>query len=50
MDMIKDRNLTSHTYNEQVSSEIVKSIINLYFSEFEILQTKLKNFKDEEQL
>ncbi len=46
--MINDRNLTSHTYNEQLSSRIVKSIVEVYFSEFEKLQAKFEEFKNEE--
>ena len=42
MDMIKSRNQTSHTYNEEVAEEIAGSIINNYLNEFEILQNKLK--------
>lgn len=50
MAMIKDRNLTSHIYNEQISSEIVKSIINIYFLELKELQTTFEQFKNEEEL
>ena len=37
MAMIKDRNLTLHIYNEQISSEMVTSIIYIFWN--------LKNFK-----
>jgi nucleotidyltransferase substrate binding protein (TIGR01987 family) len=34
MEMIKSRNLTTHTYNESVAAEIVKKVTEDYFSEF----------------
>lgn len=40
LDMITDRNLTSHTYDEETANNIYLNIINNYFSE-------LKNFKNE---
>lgn len=49
MKMLKDRNLTSHTYNEEIADEISKNIINRYFSMFESLKNSLDkqiNFKD----
>ena len=30
MEMIKSRNLSSHTYNEEVANEIIHKIVNLY--------------------
>ncbi len=34
MDMIKSRNLTSHTYNEEVADGIVKDILTRFFPAF----------------
>ena len=34
MDMIKSRNETSHTYNQELADEIYDKIINLYFPAF----------------
>jgi nucleotidyltransferase substrate binding protein (TIGR01987 family) len=34
MDMIKARNLTSHTYNEDVAEKIVKDILTCFFPAF----------------
>jgi nucleotidyltransferase substrate binding protein (TIGR01987 family) len=34
MDMLKDRNRTSHTYNEKTAKEIASSILSKYFSCF----------------
>lgn len=41
MDMIVSRNNTSHTYNESTASEIVKAILNDYFTAYQDLKTKL---------
>ena len=49
MDMIKSRNQTSHTYNEEVAVEIVNNIINHYFKNFILLHEKLNLLKQEEQ-
>jgi nucleotidyltransferase substrate binding protein (TIGR01987 family) len=41
MNMIKSRNKTSHTYNEETAAEIVKSILDSYYDEFDKLRRKL---------
>jgi len=41
MKMIKDRNLTSHTYNEDATREIVDRIIDAYYAEFQWLHGRL---------
>lgn len=48
MEMIKSRNQTSHTYNEEVAAQIVNDIINHYFNNFILLQEKLNLLKEEE--
>ncbi len=50
MDMIKDRNQTTHTYNEGTVVEIIDAITNSYFEEFKILQKNLNELKKEELL
>lgn len=40
MDMIVNRNQTSHTYNEETSQKIVNNIKKKYFVEFQALQKK----------
>ena len=47
MDMIKNRALTSHTYNEAVAAAIVKSIRCAYFKEFVQLQSRLETLSKE---
>lgn len=45
MDMIKSRNKTSHTYNEETAKEIFTKIINSYYPEFLEFQKKMKTLK-----
>jgi Nucleotidyltransferase substrate binding protein like. len=44
LDMLNDRNLTSHTYNQSDANEIYENIVNIYYKEmlanFEFLKTK----------
>ena len=42
MDMIKSRNMTSHTYNKAVTEEILKSIVYDYYPAFVALEKKLE--------
>ncbi len=45
MEMIKNRNLTSHTYNEDISKLIISNIVKLYVPCFVQLSDKLKTLK-----
>lgn len=49
MEMIKKRNLTSHTYNEATSEEIYNSIINHFHSLFVVFQQKMESIKAKEE-
>ena len=40
MDMIKSRNLTSHTYNENTAAQIASAILDAYFPEFSAFRAK----------
>ena len=42
MSMIESRIQTTHTYNESVTSDIAKDIINKYYNRFKELETKLE--------
>ncbi len=42
MDMIRDRNLTSHTYNEETAVLIARSIIQQYYPQFVALSDKME--------
>ncbi len=48
MDMIKSRNRTSHTYNEEVADKIIKSITTGYLSNFEKLLKRLSELTKNE--
>lgn len=47
MNMFKDRNRTSHTYNESTAKEIVKSIRNIYFELFSNLKREMEKLLQE---
>ncbi len=47
MDMIKSRNKTSYTYNEETADEIFLKIMNQYISEFILFQEKMENLKSQ---
>ncbi len=48
MNMIKSRNLTSHTYDEATADEIVKEIISSYTEAFEKMLTRFSELEKEE--
>lgn len=43
MDMIKSRNLSSHTYNREIAEKIAHAIVKDYLTEFEELVKVLRN-------
>ncbi len=43
LDMMKDRNLTSHLYDEKLAGDIYKRVKNIYVFNFEKLENFLKN-------
>ena len=49
MDMFKDRNRTSHTYNEATAKEIVYKIFNNYFNLFASLRQQMELFLDSDK-
>ena len=49
MDMIKSRNLTSHTYDESTAATIASAIVGKYLAEFVSFQRKMKEVQREEQ-
>ena len=48
MEMIRSRNQTTHTYDEATVAQIVSSVIESYYVEFEALQATLTELKEEE--
>lgn len=49
MDMIKDRNQTSHTYNQEVAQKIAGHIRVTFFNKFVALQTKMNAIGNEDE-
>ena len=41
MEMIRSRNLTSHTYNQETADEIVEDTVNIFHDLFLQLESKL---------
>lgn len=50
MDMVDKRNLTSHTYDEDIAAQVVMTVRNAYFAEFEKLIVRLQQLKAEGNL
>ena len=46
MQMFKDRNQTSHSYNEVTASEISQNIFEIYFHLFTALQLKMQSLME----
>ena len=46
MDMIKSRNLSSHTYNREIAEKIAQAIVKDYLTEFEELSKVLRNIAE----
>ncbi|PWB57831.1 MAG: nucleotidyltransferase [Nitrosomonadales bacterium] len=44
MEMLKDRNLVSHTYNEDVAETISAHILDRYFKQFEKLRSDMQEW------
>jgi nucleotidyltransferase substrate binding protein (TIGR01987 family) len=49
MDMIKSRNLSSHTYNEETTNKIITAIVEHYYKSFCGLNTKLNEMAQSKQ-
>lgn len=46
MDMIKNRNQTSHTYNEETAKAIAAAILSNYIDEFTFIKNKFNTLKE----
>ena len=46
MEMIKSRNKSSHTYNEEIAKEIVKKVVEWYYSLFLSFKNKMNKLTD----
>jgi len=49
MDMIKSRNLTTHTYNESTAKDIFIKIVEDYFEVFKSFQVKMEGYRSGQQ-
>jgi nucleotidyltransferase substrate binding protein (TIGR01987 family) len=49
MDMIKSRNRTSHTYNEETAKEISTAVISVYYNAFQKMKEKFDTLKNDTQ-
>ena len=45
MDMIKDRNLASHVYDEETAEDLTNAIIGTYYHHFKALARKMNSYK-----
>ncbi len=46
MEMIKSRNKSSHTYNEEIAKEIVKDVVEKYYDLFLRFKERMNQLKD----
>lgn len=44
MDMLKKRNLTTHTYNEDIAEEVVSAVLEKYYKLFLSFESKMSSF------
>lgn len=49
MKMIESRNLTSHTYNEEIATKIVSATIHSYFIEFKDFHARMQKLTEEQE-
>jgi nucleotidyltransferase substrate binding protein (TIGR01987 family) len=49
MQMIENRNETTHTYNEEIADEIGEAILSLYVPQFEKFQTRFMELERENE-
>lgn len=48
MDMIKARNLSSHTYNPEIAEEIVENVLTRFYPQFELMARKFAELAEDE--
>ncbi len=49
LQMIQNRNVTSHTYNEEIAEEIYRNIVNDFHPLFVLFQEKMKYLQSKEE-
>ena len=50
MDMIISRNLTSHTYNDDLAQEVINKIVTIYINEFEKMVERFNTIKFQKEI
>ncbi len=50
MNMIRDHNLTSHTYNEEITFKIDTSTLDEYFKMFKLFQVKMSELERDKEI
>lgn len=48
MEMIKSRNLSSHTYDEEIAEQIIQAIVHLYYGLFCNLKAEMQRLKNKD--
>jgi len=46
MEMIRSRNMTSHTYNQDIADEVSEKVINVYFALLQEFCSRMQDLKD----
>lgn len=49
MQMIKSRNLTSHLYDQKILEEIAKTVVDMYFTQFQLLNEEFSKLQKKEE-
>ncbi len=47
MEMIQARNLTSHTYDEEMAKELIQRVVNTYYQAFKELLERFKKLQED---
>ncbi len=50
MEMIRARNLTSHTYNTDIASDIAKDILNRFYPAFVHMEARFRKLFEQEEM
>jgi nucleotidyltransferase substrate binding protein (TIGR01987 family) len=45
MDMLKDRNMASHSYDEKTAQDLVIAIVDIYYFQFNLLADKMNSLE-----
>ena len=46
MEMIQSRNMTSHTYNQEVADEIAEKVTDIYYELFKAFENRMQDLKN----